>query len=93
MANGDGNGMSYKDAVIEFQKTQAEMRKELSTQLDALLENQSFMMARSETHGKAIEKNENKIHDLEKADRRWAGVVTFLAALEALIIGLWRGSN
>lgn len=76
--------MSYKDAVIEFQKQQAEMRSEIHENMEVIISNQASMMTRQETHQERLDRHMGQIDALQKNDKRITGMAAAITA-----IGVW----
>lgn len=80
--------MSYKDAVIEFQRSQADMSHHIDGKLEVIISNQSKVLTRMETHGSRLDRHEGQIDQLKTADKRVTGIAAALAAIGSSI-ALW----
>lgn len=84
--------MSYKDAVIEFQRQQSNMRTEIHDKLEVIISNQSGMQVASAGHEKRLDTVEDEVVTLIKSSSNtitrkvfWSGLVAVASAIAAAI--------
>ncbi len=85
MSESNGNRVTTR----EFYDALIDMDSRLNRRLDTLLEAQTRVTTIADAHEKRLDKAEAEIEDLERSDRKWAGITGLVAAILGAIAGWW----
>lgn len=73
----------------QFYEKLGAVEEKITRRLDTLIQNQTRLMTVVDAHEKRLDKQEGDIEDLERSDRRWAGLSGVVAAIAGAVAGWW----